>query len=124
MCPRMADTEAYNRCAIDVIQRLIPHLAKGIPSINAPAMEPLHFPLVESSRDLGILNVNFTFENFDIFGLTNSSVTGFKADLDQLTVTAEGRAPHLTVKGDYAIQGKILVVPLGGSGQFEGEVRK
>ena len=124
MCPRMADAEAYNRCAIEVMRRFAPHLANGIPSINAPVMEPLHFPLVESSRDLGILNVNFRFKNLEIFGLTNSTFTNYKANLDKLTVIVKARVPHLTFRGDYAIKGKIFVVPLGGNGKFEGDVRK
>ena len=124
MCPITYDSESYSRCAVEVLHDIVPHLAKGIPSMKVPIMEPLSFPSIGSDRDLGILKVKFIFKNFNIFGFTNSTPIDYKIDLNQLALEAKFHVPHLTFSGDYNIKGIIFAVPLGGSGVFEGNVRK
>ena len=117
MCTNTGDFEAYNVCAREVVEKLKPHLARGIPSINVPPMEPANFQTIEAKRNLGLVVADAKFDDFRVRGLTNFEINDFKVDPNQLTFDMKVYIPKLRIQSKYKLDGsKILFVPLVGSG--------
>lgn len=55
-----------------------------------------------------------------IYGSTNYIVQDLRANPNDLTVSLKARVPHMYVSGDYDVQGRLLLLPLSGVGNFKG----
>ncbi|XP_033333425.1 circadian clock-controlled protein daywake [Megalopta genalis] len=119
-CPRTNDLAQYNRCVLKQLDAITPYLAKGIPSLKLPALDPLYLPSLTVDRNLEALKIKANMSQIRVYGATNFLIDDLKANPHDLTVAIKVQLPHIHVNGDYDVQGRLLLLPLNGGGNFKG----
>lgn len=123
-CPRTDDLAEFNDCVLKQLQALTPYLSKGVPSLKLPALDPLFLPSLTVDRNLDSLKVKANLTKIRVYGATNYVMRELKANPNDLTVSFRAQLPHVHVNGDYNVQGRLLLVPLTGLGNFKGNFSK
>ncbi|XP_046988712.1 circadian clock-controlled protein daywake-like [Schistocerca americana] len=110
----------YDACVVKSVEAITPHLVKGIPKMRVPPCEPLVIPALAIDRNLEALKVRADLKNIRIYGGTTFVINKLKTDLQGLSLDLSVSFPHIYMVSDYDIDGRILVVPLKGRGEFRG----
>ncbi|XP_046668433.1 circadian clock-controlled protein daywake-like [Homalodisca vitripennis] len=118
MCKR--DVPDFDKCLLNTVEVVRPHLAKGIPKLKVPALEPLTIPALEINRNNEALQVKAKLKDIKAFGGTGFVVDRLKTDIDKLALDVSVTIPELRVTADYDVDGRLLVIPLRGKGIFKG----
>ncbi|XP_052890841.1 uncharacterized protein LOC128299042 [Anopheles moucheti] len=102
------------------IETLRPYLARGIPELDIPSIDPIHLGDLIVAESVPGQGVSISAKDIKAYGPSN-----FK--LKKLTVVEYGKIysfelelPHLYVEGRYVVDGRILLLPVKGSGKFTG----
>ncbi|XP_066598657.1 circadian clock-controlled protein daywake-like [Prorops nasuta] len=119
-CPRTNDLDKYSKCVLKQLDAITPYLRKGVPSLKLPALDPLFLPSLTVDRNLESLKIKANMSQIRVYGATNYIVDEIRANPDDLTVAIKVQLPHVHVKGDYDVQGRLLLLPLNGAGNFRG----
>ncbi|KAI4499822.1 hypothetical protein M0802_005078 [Mischocyttarus mexicanus] len=119
-CPKTTDLDNFNKCVLKQLDAIKPYLAKGLPSLKLPALDPLLLPSLTVDRNLEALKVKANMSQIRVYGATNFLVEDLKANPHDLTVMIKVQLPHVHVKGDYDVHGRLLLLPLNGVGSFKG----
>ncbi|XP_012219406.1 circadian clock-controlled protein daywake [Linepithema humile] len=119
-CPRTDNPQEYDKCILKQLQALTPLLAKGVPSLKLPALDPLFLPSLTIDRNLDSLKIKANMSQTRVYGATNYIVHELKANPNDLTIFIKVRLPHIYVNGEYDVQGRLLLLPLSGLGNFKG----
>lgn len=123
-CPRTDNLQEYDKCILKQLQALTPFLVKGVPSLKLPALDPLFLPSLTIDRNLESLKIKANMSQIRVHGATNYIVHELKANPNDLTIFIKVRLPHIYVNGEYDIQGRLLLLPLSGLGNFKGNFSK
>ncbi|CAL7939392.1 unnamed protein product [Xylocopa violacea] len=118
-CP-LNNLAEYDRCVLKQVDAIIPYLAKGIPSLKLPALDPLFLPSLTVDRNLDSLKIKANMTQIRVYGATNFLISDLKANPKDLSVNIKVQLPHVHVNGDYDVQGRLLLLPLNGAGSFKG----
>ncbi|GAB1869773.1 Circadian clock-controlled protein [Camponotus japonicus] len=118
-CPRTDNLE-YNKCILKQLETLTPLLVKGVPSLKLPALDPLFLPSLTVDRNLESLKLKANMSQIRVYGATNYVVHDLKANPNDLTVSLKVQLPHVYMSGEYDVQGRLLLLPLSGVGNFKG----
>lgn len=59
-----------------------------------------------------------------VYGVSNYVIDEFKANPFDLNVEMKLTIPHIYMKGEYDVNGRLLLLPLNGSGNFKGNFSK
>ncbi|XP_012219404.1 circadian clock-controlled protein daywake [Linepithema humile] len=108
----------YEACVVDSIEFLKPYLKVGVPEYNIPSLEPLKLKKLTIALT-NTLQIQLT----DVLanGASNFKVSNVKvAFKENVHVTVNVQLPNIQVEGKYDIDGKILLLPLRGSGPLHG----
>ncbi|CAL1681944.1 unnamed protein product [Lasius platythorax] len=119
-CPRTGNLAEYDKCVLQQLQALTPLLVKGVPSLKLPALDPLFLPSLTVDRNLESLKIKANMSQIRVYGATNYIVHDLKANPDDLTVSLKVRLPYIYVNGEYDVQGRLILLPLSGLGNFKG----
>ncbi|KAK9307940.1 hypothetical protein QLX08_001856 [Tetragonisca angustula] len=119
-CPRTLDLGQYDRCVVQQLKAITPYLAKGVPSLKLPALDPLFLPSLTVDRNLDSLKIKANMSQIRVHGATNFIIDDLKANPNDLSVRLKVQLPHVHVNGDYDVQGRLLLLPLNGVGSFNG----
>ncbi|CAD1479212.1 unnamed protein product, partial [Heterotrigona itama] len=119
-CPRTFDLGQYDRCVMQQLKAITPYLAKGVPSLKLPALDPLFLPSLTVDRNLDSLKIKANMSQIRVYGATNFIIDDLKANPNDLSVRLKVQLPHVHVNGDYDVQGRLLLLPLSGIGSFKG----
>ncbi|KAL2747542.1 Circadian clock-controlled protein [Vespula maculifrons] len=119
-CPRTSDLPTYDKCVLKQLETITPFLAKGIPSLKLPPLDPLLLPSLTVDRNLEALKIKANMSQIRVYGATNFLVEELNANPHDLTVSIKVQLPHVHVKGDYDVHGRLLLLPLNGAGSFKG----
>ncbi|XP_012263652.2 circadian clock-controlled protein daywake-like [Athalia rosae] len=119
-CSTDGDLETYNNCVLQQVAVLRPYLPKGIASLKLPALDPLLLPSLTIDRNLDALKIKANMTQVHVYGVSNFLIDELKAHPKDLSVEMTLSLPELQVNGDYDIQGRILLLPLSGVGNFKG----
>lgn len=123
-CPRTGNLAEYDKCVLQQLQALTPLLVKGVPSLKLPALDPLFLPSLTVDRNLESLKIKANMSQIRVYGATNYIVHDLKANPDDLTVSLKVRLPYIYVNGEYDVQGRLILLPLSGLGNFKGNFSK
>ncbi|XP_034247899.1 protein takeout-like [Thrips palmi] len=107
-------------CLAKNIQTAIHDLAvKGSPSLGVYPIDPLRVTKLSLSSGSGSFVLDLTFFDLDIFGLKNLNIEEVKSDIPNgvLKFSRGTIKSDLVLSGDYAVKGRLLVVPIGGTGR-------
>ncbi|XP_053672331.1 uncharacterized protein LOC128722676 [Anopheles nili] len=107
-------------CMKESIETLRPYLARGIPELDIPSIDPIHLGDLIVAESVPGQGVSISAKDIKAYGPSN-----FK--LKKLNVVEYGKIysfelelPHLYVEGRYVVDGRILLLPVKGSGKFTG----
>ncbi|CAH0558255.1 unnamed protein product [Brassicogethes aeneus] len=107
-------------CIKDSVERLRPFLAKGIPEFDIPSCEPLLIPEVSIDQGTGSVAVQSNYRDIKIYGPSKFTIKNVKIDLDKNKVRIKLWIPHLEISSVYTMSGKILMMPIQGTGACTG----
>uniref|UniRef100_A0A1B0C7D7 Uncharacterized protein n=1 Tax=Glossina palpalis gambiensis TaxID=67801 RepID=A0A1B0C7D7_9MUSC len=107
------------KCIVNAVNHIKPHLKNGIKDLNVPAMEPLSLGTL-NILESGSSGINVKAIDLNIYGASNFEIRKFKISDDGLRYDFELNLPHLEGEGHYDISGKILTLPIKGRGPFTG----
>uniref|UniRef100_A0A146LU05 Protein takeout n=1 Tax=Lygus hesperus TaxID=30085 RepID=A0A146LU05_LYGHE len=112
---------ARDKCFQGAVQKLIPHLVKGLPKYGIFPIDPLHIDLLDLSHAPGrTLDVRHKFMNVDLIGLKSGIIDAVRIDRDANTIEIDATLKEpFKLKGNYVSVGKVLTLPVNGAGPFE-----
>ncbi|XKL62176.1 hypothetical protein PGB90_002009 [Kerria lacca] len=107
----------FNDCVLEASNLAVPELVKGQPKFGIPIIDPLRIINLQINQGHGPVSIKLNFTDLDIIGISSSTVSDVKIDFNtyQIKVKLYQNAP-LTLSGQYAIDGKVLVLPINGKG--------
>lgn len=124
ICPKSTDLQSYNKCVLKQLEALNPHLPSGLPGLKLPALDPLILPSLSIDRHLENLKIRANMSDIRVFGASTYRIDDLRANPIDLTVFIKARLPHIYVKGNYDVNGRLLLLPLSGVGKFNGNFSK
>lgn len=104
-------------CVTESVESLKPYLQTGVPEYNIPSLEPLLLKNLIATEKAG-LRINT--KDIEAYGASDFTITDLKTDFDNLEFALEIKLPHLHIKGHYDISGRVLLLPIQGSGPITG----
>lgn len=112
---------ALNKCVKEMLETLIKRSPKGLPELKIPQMEPFVIPKVTVDQGSSeAVNLKATFNDLTTTGLTKAQVTDVKVVLEpEPSFDFAFHIPALRMESNYIIDGKVLVVPIKGSGRSD-----
>lgn len=112
--PCARDDPNLEKCALEHGKAAIPQLIKGDRRIGVPNLDPVEISEIEVPAG------PFTFDvkNVTLYGLKDVDLKRVAFDLKQYHVSYEMFFPVLEIRGHYEINGKILLLPITGSGDM------
>ncbi|XP_066140971.1 circadian clock-controlled protein daywake-like [Euwallacea fornicatus] len=112
------DTD-FEKCLLKAVQTIKPHLENGIPELRLPKMNPLFLPEVGIDAGAGFIA---KFENVEIYDADKFVIKKFDVNLDQNKIKFDLSFPHIRIKAQYSIFGRVLFFNLDGSGPADGNI--
>lgn len=106
-------------CILNTVNEIRPKLAKGIPEMAIPPMEPLVVP--QASLDTGS-TFKAEFKNTQVYHCTEFTFDDFLIDFDKNKIEFPIYFPKLRLISDYQISGRLLILDLNGSGKGDGNL--
>ncbi|XP_076035021.1 protein takeout-like [Oratosquilla oratoria] len=107
-----------SQCLYNTLEEIRPVLAQGYPQWDIPKLEPAFLDKIVFSQTEGPIDLRATFKNVKVQGLSKYNTTNIEADPNSSVLRTAFYFPELYVTGDYNLDGKILLLPVTGSGDF------
>ncbi|XP_012537990.2 protein takeout [Monomorium pharaonis] len=107
----------YEKCVEESIEYLNPYLKTGVPEYSIPSLEPLKLKKLTFAPTSSI---QVQASDVETYGASNFDVKKIKLDFNTMLFLVDVALPHLQVEGKYNIDGKILLLPIRGSGAMHG----
>ncbi|XP_055606960.1 uncharacterized protein LOC129757021 [Uranotaenia lowii] len=115
---RRSDPELM-QCLKDALQHLRPYLAKGIPEIKLPSVEPFVMDQLSLQLTGGPQGYRINLKNMEVFGASNFSVKSIKLVEGDKPFEARLTIPKLIIHAKYTSSGVLIIIPASGSGDFD-----
>ncbi|XP_046975602.1 uncharacterized protein LOC124541707 [Vanessa cardui] len=115
-CKR-SDAE-LDSCIKRSFNHLRPYLARGLPDLEVPPVEPLFIDRLMMENNAGPVRVRATFSNITVIGPSNYTVTKIRSDLKKLRIDMGLVLPRIEVTGHYEVSGQVLLFPVRSQGDF------
>ncbi|KAK9874604.1 hypothetical protein WA026_005436 [Henosepilachna vigintioctopunctata] len=105
----------FKDCFIKNGNLAIPLVVRGDPEYHIPKMNPMEISFIEliSTPSLGL---NLT--NVKLYGLGEVRLEDLKFSWEENWWTLYLKSDNITIEGDYAVDGKVLIMPIKGNGRF------
>ncbi|KAK9503521.1 hypothetical protein O3M35_010060 [Rhynocoris fuscipes] len=111
------DGKLLNECIKSTMLDLKPVLAKGIPELGMPSIEPMVIDRMIMSNGQGNFKLIQTLYDLKIYGVSDYDVKEISANLQNLTFHTVMFQKKLDFDGKYEMDGQILVIPVKGKGE-------
>ncbi|KAK3923269.1 Protein takeout [Frankliniella fusca] len=112
-CPK-ADPN-LNECMMKSVEKFLPILKKGIPRFNIPVLDPLMLGDLDfSTNDLKMVYKDTKMSKL----FTDYKVVLVEFDPEKHTMRMNLKVPEVVSEGHYELNGKLMVMPVVGSGAF------
>ncbi|XP_060517811.1 protein takeout-like isoform X2 [Cylas formicarius] len=98
------------------IETLRPLLVDGIPEFDIPSIEPLIIPEVIIDQGNGPVSVKSIYRDINVHGPSEFVIKNVRFDFDKDKVKVKIWFPWLQVNTNYSMDGRILMMPIKGSG--------
>ncbi|KAH1009748.1 hypothetical protein HUJ04_002057 [Dendroctonus ponderosae] len=107
----------HNACTLASARAAVPKFLKGDRKIGLPSLLPLKYP---QSSVLNGNSLKVTLNNLTVYGLDNIDIKELQLsetfDYEARKVKFKSFNTQLDIKANYTIDGRILFIPLQGSG--------
>ncbi|XP_011879794.1 PREDICTED: protein takeout-like [Vollenhovia emeryi] len=107
----------YETCVSESIEYLKPYLKTGVPEYNIPSLEPL---ILQKLTFTPTSSIRVDASNIEVTGASNFEIKKVKLDFNSMVFLVDIALPNIQVEGKYEIDGKILLLPIRGSGPMHG----
>ncbi|CAG4930516.1 unnamed protein product [Colias eurytheme] len=104
-----------SKCIENSINAAFPTLVSANPELGIESSDPLHVEFIEG--DLSI--IKYKFMNAVLEGYKQCVVSNVKTDIDALKFHLELNCPKFHLSGDYTISGRLIILPVEGTGTFD-----
>ncbi|CAO1440871.1 unnamed protein product [Diamesa serratosioi] len=111
-----------NQCVSNSVNNIKPYLVRGIPEYDIPGLEPIllgDLIVAESTGNNG-QGLSITANDIKTYGTSDFVMTNMKVEEYARHYTFKLEFPNLFVVGRYKVDGRILFLPIKGSGKFTG----
>ncbi|XP_030374791.1 protein takeout [Scaptodrosophila lebanonensis] len=110
-------------CISTLITQILRTYPKGVPSIGLDAVDVIHFTdvVVAEADSSTPVQLNLKFNTLTVRGFENTTIlhaVGFDKDLEQ-PFELSGWIPLLQLNGEYEASGRVLLLPVQGTGEAE-----
>lgn len=109
-----------SKCIINSIEHLRPKLAKGIPELNIPPMEPLPIGEIALKSGPEQTNIKANISNLKTYGASMFKILDLKPDAGKPRFLVQALVPTLYFEGDYDIDMNFLLIKYKGKGPITG----
>lgn len=109
-----------NECLRESIELMRTKLANGIPELIIPPCDPLLIPEVNIKQNAGAIWVDSEYTDVIISGLSNFTLRDLHVEPAQHAFRIDLWFPMLSMKANYHMHGKVLLMPLSGNGTCTG----
>ncbi|XP_051167809.1 protein takeout-like [Leptopilina boulardi] len=106
-------------CVRKSVEALRPYLKTGVPDHNIPSLEPLLLKELTASQGTGM---KISVKNVKVFGASSFKIKKLKIDPNDIRIGVDLELPNLNIEGQYAINGRILLLPIQGAGPMRANV--
>nr|CAD7448425.1 unnamed protein product [Timema bartmani] len=113
-----ASDPLMNDCFIRALHHLQPFLAKGIPEIELPSVEPFRMDELSLSLTTGPNGYKITLRDIDIYNLSNFTVSKLKIGGGGQPFETRILMPELKINARYTSSGVLIIIPASGNGTF------
>lgn len=110
---------ALEACLIDSLHHLKPYLARGIPEIKLPSVEPFIMDTLSLQLTGGPQGYRINLKNMEVFGASNFTVKNIKLASGKKPFEAKLTIPKLLIHAKYTSSGVLIIIPASGSGDFD-----
>ncbi|CAG9859275.1 unnamed protein product [Phyllotreta striolata] len=113
-CSRSAPD--FEQCCLTNGRAALPFILKGDKKWGIPRMLPLGIPRINVNAGN---NFNILLTDVLVYGLDSADLKQVKIDTKNKKIMLKVNIPSLELKGNYIIDGKIMVLPIKGNGTIE-----
>lgn len=118
VCNRTLPDPEYYQCIANSARDAIVSMAGGLKSFKILPVEPLTMESVKIGGSQGSVSLKQEYRNIKLYGLTKGLVVkNYHIDWDKCLLTSEAYNPRVDFVADYKLDGKILLLPVKGSGK-------
>ncbi|XP_055610023.1 protein takeout-like [Uranotaenia lowii] len=107
-------------CMKQSIETLRPYLARGIPELDIPAIEPINIGDLIVAESVPGQGVSITAKDIKAYGPSNFRLKKLNVIDYGKIYSFELELPQLYVEGRYVVDGRIILFPVKGAGKFTG----
>lgn len=99
------------------LENLRDAMPNGIPELQIPPLEPFKLPVLNIPKiQHGVANVDLNLKDITVGGLSSFVVRDAKGNAGSMRVELDLFFPEVAARGEYDLNGKILIFPLYGKG--------
>lgn len=111
-------------CLRNAIESIRVNLTDGIPELLIPPCEPLKIPEINIKQNAGAIRIESEYSDMTIYGFSNFTLRDISVDVPKKRLQADLWFPELGMTSNYLIHGKLLLMPITGSGKAYGNFSK
>ncbi|XP_017784735.1 PREDICTED: uncharacterized protein LOC108568269 [Nicrophorus vespilloides] len=106
-----------NECMREQAEKVLHKYAKsGLKDIGLIMVDPLEITELSATGG-GSANLDQTYKNMKIYGMSSTYVEKFDIDFDKCEIEAIGGSDVINVLADYTLKGQLLVFPINSQGK-------
>nr|CAD7431005.1 unnamed protein product [Timema monikensis] len=109
---------SFEACALKNGQDSIATLVKGDPQYRIPKLEPLGLDEIKIDQGSGPVQLSLTGKDVKVHGLSHAVLKSIKFDSDSKLLDIGFTIDKVIVLAKYDISGKVLVLPITGTGDL------
>lgn len=113
-----------NDCVRKSIESMRPKLSSGIDDMLIPPCEPLSIPEISIKQNSGAVHMDSLYSNIIVYGMSNFTLRDINIDTKTYKCRINLWFPTLRITADYSITGKLMLIPMEGSGPCVGNFCK
>jgi len=107
-----------NDCLRRSANYLLHHLQDGIPQLDLDRPEPVTIDEIGIALGSGPDGYRASFRNIQAFGVSNSTVTAVRSDIDTHQFQFTFYIPHISARAQYESTGVLILVQASGGGDY------
>lgn len=115
-CSRKQSDDSAAACVQRIANKAVGILANGDKKLGIPSMRPLVVPRMALSQGTNTVGLNVTWEPAEIWGLGESQLYNYKMSFDSQVSSFDVVIPSFTLSGTYKSSGRVLLLPIHGTG--------
>nr|XP_026496357.1 circadian clock-controlled protein-like [Vanessa tameamea] len=102
-------------CVDKSIKGAIPKILVGIPELGVESSDPIFVDQIDGNLSI----IKYKFFNTTITGFKNCEISNFKLNEDITAIKYDLNCPKISLIGKYEVSGRLIVLPVEGSGDFQ-----